>query len=63
MKYSEHPNTGLVQYSNGLFQLELGILIPDHFMYKKNIILYVKWPRLADHLETGPVSNGEKQNG
>jgi hypothetical protein len=27
--YIDCPNTGLVRYLNGLFQLELGILIPD----------------------------------
>ncbi len=29
-QYNEHPITRLVGYSNGLFQLEQGILIPNH---------------------------------
>jgi hypothetical protein len=31
-KYSEHPNTRQVRYLIGLFQLVLGILIPDKFV-------------------------------
>jgi hypothetical protein len=54
--YSDHLNTGLIRYSNGLFVFQSGIVrfsnairLPDHF------VQFFEWLKQdGDHLITGP---------
>ena len=65
IRYSNHPNTGHVRYSNGrpwsgfrMVRFSNGrpflLISLGHFVYKEQKNLYIKRPRLIDHLKSGP---------